>query len=444
MIDQLSNFIIEQKLFQPEQKILLAVSGGIDSMVMVDLFQQADYNYAIAHCNFNLRGEESDHDQKLVESTAKKHQVACFVKSFQTEDYAKSNGISIQMAARDLRNSWFEQLTQDESYDFIALAHHLNDSLETVIFNLTKGTGIEGLKGISPKTDQFIRPLMFATREMIEGYAKTHHITWREDRSNESDKYHRNKIRLNVLPELRKINPSLEETYSYSRERIAAAARLFNKNIQKNREAITEETSGGLQIDKIKLSQFEEPLILLYEILKDYGFNFQQTKNVLEIMDQKSGKRFFSDDYQLVIDRNFLFLFVKELEEEFELTIQEDTEKVDLPDRQISFDKVDAGTVEFGSGNQILFLDFEKLAFPLKIRNWQPGDRFQPLGMTHKKKLSDFMIDKKIPLNLKNRVMVITSSEDLVCVVGYRIDERYKLTKSTRTAFKISNQQRDD
>lgn len=444
MLDQLLNYIKKQKLFQPEDKVILAVSGGIDSMALVHLFQQTNYDFAIAHCNFKLRGKESDEDQELVETTAKKCNVPFYTKSFHTENHAKKHGISIQMAARDLRQSWFHKLLKKEGYHIVATGHQLNDSLETALFNLVKGTGISGLRGILPKRDIYIRPMMFATRQMIVDYVAKYQITWREDRSNSEVKYHRNLIRHHIIPELKKINPRLEATFSKSMEKIIGAERIYQEKIREEKTKVIENTTDGFSIDKSKLKAFRETEILLFEILENYGFNFPQVKDLVSKMDGQPGKMFFSGEYQLTIDRDYLF--VSENPEFYAKvgTIDLDTKDFCSLRSHLTFERVDIQDMAMTTNKNVAFLDCDRLEFPLKVRLWGPGDRFQPLGMKHKKKLSDFMIDAKIPLNLKKHVMVLVSGNELVWVIGHRIDERYKITSETKNVFMVRNKSGND
>lgn len=444
MLDQLLNYISVQKLFQSEQNVLLAVSGGIDSMAMVHLFHQTKFNFAVAHCNFHLRGEESDDDQSMVEKEAKKGGLSFYVKSFETEEYAIEHGISIQMAARDLRRAWFEELRIREGYDVIATAHHLNDSLETILFNLTKGTGLSGLKGILPKNEKYIRPMMFASRAMILNYVKANNIFWREDRSNSSIKYHRNLIRHKVVPELKKINPNLEETLSQSLQKIAASERIYRRVIDNYKETLIELSNDGFRIDKRKLKSIEEGQIILFELLEEYGFNFHQVTDILLTIEGQSGKSFHSKDYQLVVDRQFLFISITNEEKIIEAFVDRNMESLEVFNNRLTFERADTAEVEFSENKDIAFFDVDKLEFPLNIRNWKNGDWFHPLGMKHKKKLSDFMIDEKIPLNLKKQVLVLTSGEKVVWVIGHRIDDRYKITNQTRKAYKVCNQYHHD
>ena len=444
MLNQLLNFIVQQKLFQSEQKILLAVSGGIDSMAMAHLFQQTDFQFAIAHCNFQLRGKDSDEDQLLVEEMANTYLSPIFLRAFETEAYAKKHGISIQMSARHLRRTWFDKLIENEGFDVIATAHHLNDSLETVLFNLAKGTGISGLKGILPKKEKYVRPMMFASREMIFNYMQANNITWREDKSNSLIKYHRNLIRHKIVPELKKINPNLEETFSQSIEKIAASERIYRRAIEQQKGMLVEKTGEGVRIEKDRLKSLEEARIILFELLKGYGFNFHQVQDMLLALDRQPGKAFYSHDYQLTVDREYLFISKIKDDSTVKASVDHNTACIDINNYRLTFTKVAADKVEFSENKNIVFLDFDKLEFPLMIRKWKHADRFQPLGMKHKKKLSDFMIDEKIPLNLKEQVLVLVSGENLIWVIGHRIDERYKITRETKIAYKIFNSCIDD
>lgn len=444
MLDKLLNFISVQKLFQPEDNVLLAVSGGLDSMVMVDLFHKAGFNYAIAHCNFHLRGAASDGDQEMVKEQARKLGVACFIKSFETEKYGKFHGISIQMAARDLRRSWFEELIQGENYQYISTAHHLNDSLETAIFNLTKGTGLAGLKGIQARNGHYIRPLMFTTRDMIHDYAKANGISWREDKSNNSVKYHRNLIRHEVIPRLKKINPRIEETFMLSSEKLAASEQILNTTINESSIELLENSNKGFKIAKVNIQSHKNPAFILFRILEPFGFNFSQMKDLSVALSTQPGKIILSESHKITIDRNFIFIDKKEQENKKIFLVDKNESSIHTSSSMITFNKVAPNQVNFTKDNNIAFFAFDKLKFPLKIRAWVHGDRFWPLGMNHKKKLSDFMIDEKIPLNLKKHVLVLTSEENIVWVIGYRIDDRYKITEGTKIVYKVCNIINDD
>lgn len=444
MLKKLLNYISEQKLFQSDQKILLAVSGGVDSVVMAHLFQQTKFTFAFAHCNFGLRDKASDGDQAFIEQLAAQFGVLCFINNFDTKGYAKKHKISLQMAARELRRNWFEKLLKNEQYDVVATAHHLNDSLETVIFNLAKGTGISGLKGISPRKDKYVRPLMFASRDMIAEYALSHQISWREDRSNSSTKYYRNLIRHKIIPELKSINPSLEETFSFSMSKISAAERIFTQVLEKERSVLCEVMSDGIRMEKAKLKSRPEPQIILFELINEFGFNYPQSADILQAIDGQSGKCFYAEKYQIVIDREFIYITPTVGDEIIEVLVDKHDVWVETGFSRLTFEEIEPDDVNFSNDNDTVFLDLKKLEFPLKLRKWEEGDRFQPLGMHHKKKLSDFMIDEKIPLNLKKQALVLTSAQDIVWVVGHRIDDRYKITEQTTNVYKICNIKKND
>ena len=439
MLEQLLNYIRTQKLWEPPGKILAGVSGGVDSVVLAHLLHEAGIPFAIAHCNFTLRGRESEEDRKFVEALGGQLGVPVHVRRFETKKYAETHGISVQMAARDLRRAWFEALAEEGGYEKIALAHHLNDSLETVIFNLTKGTGIAGLKGIPPKQGRYIRPLLFATREMIEKYAVAHDIAWREDSSNRSVKYHRNLIRHEVIPALKKINPNLEETFRLSMEKMTAAAGIFSEVVHEYKAKLQEPAEGGFKINKEKLLSAHEFQIILYELLKPLGFNYTQTGNIAGAVEGRPGKVFDAPSHQLVIDRGYLYVTQKRTRQIDEISIESNMESVSTGLGQLTFQKLSAKSFVMDKDSNTALLDYDKLEFPLLLRRWKKGDKFMPLGMKGKKKVSDFMIDEKIPLNLKNQVMVLQSGKNLAWVVGYRIDDRYKITDETRWIYKIRN-----
>jgi len=437
MLNQLMEFITQQKLFHSREKILLAVSGGVDSVVMIHLFKAANFNFAVLHCNFQLRGEESDGDEVFVKALSGECNVPIFVRRFETENYAKNHGISIQMAARELRRNWFDEILKTEQYDKIATAHHLNDSLETVIFNLTKGTGIAGLQGILPNKDYYIRPLLFATREMIHEYAREKKLEWREDSTNTSVKYSRNLIRHHVIPELKKINPNLEFTFTHSMEKIRAAASIYKNFIAKQKVSLLFPENDVIKINKDELLHMIEPQVVLFDVLEEYGFNYAQVKDILKIFQGQSGKVFNSKTHQLIIDREELIIKKREVGEIAERQIFEHTMEVNLKNGKMTFEIFNGIDFAISPDKNEAALDLEKLQFPLLLRAWKPGDAFYPLGMKHKKKVSDFMIDEKIPVNLKKQTLTLFSNKDLVWLVGHRIDERYKITKETRKILRI-------
>lgn len=445
MFNKLITYIAHKKLFTPFDNILLAVSGGIDSVVLTDLFAQIKPHYqkiALAHCNFQLRGTDSDQDEAFVKQLAEHYQVPCFVTRFDTYTLAKVQKGSTQMLARNLRYDWFAELMQKEGYQYLATAHHQNDMVETVLLNLVRGTGIAGLHGIKAKQGQIIRPMLFASREEIEQYAQEKGLKWREDSSNKENKYYRNRLRNEVIPVLKTMNPNLENTLTQSVEKISAVERFFDAEVQRIEAEIMSKTEHVVFLDLQKLVLVEEKLIILYNILKKYNFSYIQTKDILASLEGISGKQFFSSTHQLIKDRDRLVITHLDTKQKPEQVLLEQIDqgetKVCLPLKW----KVERVTInadfKIPKKTEVACLDWEKLKLPLKVRPWQPGDWFKPLGMDKRKKLSDFLIDQKVPVNLKDQVLVVVSGKDIVWVAGYRVDNRYKVTKDTKEVLLIS------
>ncbi len=436
MLNEFLTYIKTNGLFKPTDAILLAVSGGVDSVVMAHLFSKAKLKFGIAHCNFQLRGVEAEKDAAFVERLAKDLSVPFFTKSFETKKYAKENGLSTQLAARSLRYEWFEKVLLEYDYKYLATAHHLNDTLETVLYNLVKGTGISGLTGIPVVNDKIIRPLSFASREMVEVYAKDKNLRWREDATNNENDYSRNLIRNTVVPELRKINPSLEETFKTTLERLQSIGRVIDKNVEQLLSNSSRKKGIDIYLQKEALQNVE--VAVLTELLKKYGFNFAQAVDIKETLGE-IGKVFQTDKYILNIDRSEVIISKIENRKSEKHTIISDQRHYESPHFELQ--------LETRSGNKPdldmdACLDYDKLTFPLIVRKWEQGDSFKPLGMQGEKKLSDFMIDNKIPLNLKDRVHVMVSGKDIVWVIGHRIDDRYKITNKTKSTFNIRLQQK--
>ena len=433
MLDQFLSFINKHNLVQPSQKMLLAVSGGMDSVVMCDLFSKAKINFVIAHCNFGLRGEESNEDEMFVKKLSIKYKVPFAVTTFQTADFAETEKISTQMAARILRYEWFEKIRHEQNCDYIATAHHQNDVLETVLLNLTKGTGIAGLHGIRLKNGRIIRPLLFAEKEIIFDYVVENQIIWREDSSNESNKYQRNLIRNEVVPLLKQINPNLENTIQHTVERIAAVEDIFEQEIEMLRKQITWSDSQAVFVNYKAIQTLSQPVIKLSELLKPYHFTYQQSQNIFEAFDKESGKIFLSPTHTLVKDRTELVITQKNLQSFVSQVITADDEALVFDNLRLIIGKSFERMEDFITppAKKIACLDADKVRFPLQLRKWKEGDWFCPLGMNKKKLISDFLIDKKVPLNLKKEIFLLTSNGSVVWVMGMRIDDRFKVTDKT-------------
>lgn len=432
-------FISRHQLFEPDQKILLAVSGGKDSVLMVHLFKQAGLNFGIAHCNFQLRSEESMRDEAFVKMLAATLDVPFHVTHFNTKAYAKAQRCSTQMAARDLRYAWFEQIRAIEAYEGIALAHHQNDAIETMLINLTRGTGISGLHGIAPKRDRLIRPLLFLSREDIEALIEKENIDYVEDSSNLSDHYARNKIRLHVIPQLKAINPVLEQTFAQNIQRFQEAEMIIQQTVLSLRTKLFEEAPMGVSIQIEAIKALNPRNLLCYELLKPYNFNESLTNEVLSSLEKQSGTSFYSSTHRLTLDRHRLMITPLERQQAssepasvqgINQLIHPAAQQVVLPRHLLN--------IRYAEGNSYnrdgsAYVDHDLLIYPLVLRSRQPGDVFVPLGMKTHKKLSDFFIDEKVPLPEKDKIpLLINGNGDIIWVAGMRQDNRYKVTATTK------------
>ncbi len=412
---------------------MLAVSGGLDSVVMLHLFKAAGFSVGVAHCNFQLRGEDSMKDETFVQNICSDKSMPFFCKRFETNIYATEYSLSVQMAARDLRYSWFNEIVEKEGYDFLATGHHLNDSLETMLLNLAKGTSLQGMSGIPPKNGKVIRPMLFASHDMIKAYADFHHLKWREDLSNATDDYQRNFIRHQVVPKLKELNPSLEETLQKSLIKISGALELLNLG-KTEFENQFKKLKTGLHIPKRAIGQFKNPAAVLWETIHHYGFNLEQCQSVIHSLHGQAGKKFISTHYQLTIDRDEIV--ISERIENWEpVTIESGENHVSLGPFSLDIKSIENAESRFSQDKNEAVLDESKLKFPLTWRKWKAGDHFYPMGLDHKKKLSDFLIDNKISLPAKEFVTVLESAGEIAWVVGYRIDNRFKITPQTRSAL---------
>jgi tRNA(Ile)-lysidine synthase len=441
MVEQFLHHIHQNKLFDPEDKILLAVSGGIDSSVMLHLFGKAGISAGVAHCNFQLRGAESDADAQFVEDLSARNQMPFFVTSFDTERIAHDRGISIQMAARDLRMVWFEELLRDNKYAYLATAHHLNDVIETVLLNLFKGTGIDGLAGIPVKQQKIVRPLLFASREQIETFAREQNISWREDSSNATDHYQRNKIRNQILPVLREINPGLERTFSDTILRLRAS-REFARGFLKDFNIRNIYYDGRhVLIRKEELRRQAFAVVILWELVKDLGFNFDQCNEIITT-DHQPGVVFTSPTHQITVDRDVFILGKLSVKSGIHVLVPAGTTQVTSEGQSLSFEIVERPLFSLTKDDTIAQLDLDKLTFPLIWRDWTEGDRFIPLGMVEHKKLSDFLIDEKVTLPDKKHVTVIDSGGEIIWVVGKRVAGPVSVTEKTRRVLivRVDNQ----
>lgn len=437
MIKQFLHHIDIHKLCTINDRVLLTISGGVDSMVMLHLFQNASFQVAVAHCNFCLRGNESDEDEALVEREANRYGVPFHIKHFRTAEYAEQQGLSIQMAARELRYNWFRELADAHQYKYVATAHHFNDSMETVLLNLVRGTGLEGLTGIPVKQERIIRPMLFATRDMITKYAEEQGLAWREDSSNADNKYHRNFLRNEVIPLLKKLNPGLESTFGTTLQRLQKSWLIFKDAFDEFVAEAVRYDGFNLLIQKKKVVARENSAMFLWELLKDRGFNFDQCLDIVSDTHQV-GKLYYAGVYRLTIDRDFLILDQHEAGEPLHVTIDRYVEEVRAGNVCLLFNIVPRGEFTMRKDATIAQFDAEKVAFPLVWRTWRLGDHFIPLGMQRHKKVSDFLVDEKVPLAVKSQVTVLTSRQgEIIWIAGRRIADPFKVTDETEKILVI-------
>jgi len=435
VLEQLLNHINRHALCKTTDKILLAVSGGLDSMVMFHLFKDAGYRIAVVHCNFQLRGDASDGDEAFVADTCRQFDVLCFSKKFDTSAYAAEHKVSIQMAARDLRYAYFKELTATYGFDHVATAHHFSDTVESVFLNLIRGTGMDGFRGIAPAKDNVIRPLLFATREMIREYAVKENISWREDASNESDDYQRNFLRHNVIPQIREMNPSFEEGFRQTQERLLGAREFALAYIDHIRSTAVVADGDSLTIDIAGIRQSSYASVLLWELIKDRGFKYDMCRKI--VMDHQPGKLFYSDTHQLLVDRVQYIIDKIKPQGIVSQIIEEGQRLAGNGSITLTIREVSKKDFALKRDDALAQLDADMLRFPLLWRKWQAGDYFVPLGMHTEKKVSDFLIDLKIPFNSKADVTVLESAGEIVWIVGHRISEHFKVTTESKRIIVI-------
>ncbi|HET6244149.1 MAG: tRNA lysidine(34) synthetase TilS [Bacteroidetes bacterium] len=438
MKEKFINYIHQHKLFSKKDKILLGVSGGMDSVAMCELFFIAGFDFGIAHCNFQLRAEESAEDEKFVKQLALKYNVPFFCIQFQTSKVAASSKVSTQMAARKLRYDWFEKIRMEHKYSHVAVAHHSDDDVETFFINLLRGTGLAGLAGINPKRGYLVRPLLFASRNEIEQFIHSGNLIYREDSSNSSSKYIRNKVRHNLIPLMKQINPSITKTVKDEIYRLKQANQIFMQAIEEKKRKLlfksATDASYSLAIDELK--KLDPLQTWLYEFLSPFNFNIESVNEIISAFDSISGKQFFSSSHRIVKDREFLIISpIPQIKPVEATLIEEHTQKIDSP-FNIEFIKIKKNDAfKIIAKPEIAFLDLAKIEFPLQIRKWKLGDKFIPLGMTGYKKISDFLIDLKISVIDKEQVYVLQSGNDIAWIIGHRLDNRFKISKETEQVY---------
>jgi tRNA(Ile)-lysidine synthase len=421
----------------PARKYLLTVSGGIDSCVLTHLFHHAGFGFSIAHCNFQLRGAESEADQTFAESLAWKYHVDFHTVRFDTLQYSKEKGVSIQMAARELRYAWFYELCTQKGYDFIVTGHNANDSVETLLLNLSRGTGIRGLMGIKAISNNIIRPLLFATRREIEAYAARHELIWREDASNISTKYHRNKIRHTIIPAFESINPAFLENATETIYKLDQTGKILDFALATIKKEIWSELPDRILIHIHKIKNFPAPDVILFELLRDYGITHLDILEVVHLLDSDSGKQLHTPSHTITHDRSTLIITPIQKTNNETVVITESTHSITHPIHLTFSMSEKSADISFQKSHNTASLDADTIKFPLILRKWQAGDRFHPLGLKGSKKVSDFLTDQKVPLPDKDHIRVIESLGNIVWIVNYRIDDRFRITDQTSKIMTI-------
>ena len=438
MLKNYTNHIHNQLPFLKEAQLLIAISGGLDSVVLTHLCHELKLDIALAHCNFNLRGAESDGDEDFVLELADNLDLDVYIERFSTEEFAKDNKLSTQMAARDLRYNWFSELADSLHFDYILTAHHADDNLETFLINLSRGTGLSGLTGIPEINENIVRPLLSFSREELETYAKDHNLKWREDSSNASDTYLRNKLRHHVIPVLKETNANLIQNFQTTLEHLKDTTDIVEESLRAvAKRAIVDLDEHKMVLDTLPFKKANNPKAYLYEMFKDYGFTAWD--DILDLLEAQSGKQVFSEQYRLVKDRTHLILThrnngVINSSSNASFMIEKAAINIQTPAGTLSFDEAAAVV---GHQSHVIFVDQSKLKFPLTLRQWEEGDVFHPLGMKGKKKLSKYFKDEKLSLIAKENVWLLISEEKIVWVLNRRADERFKVTDKTSTIVKI-------
>ena len=433
MLSKIKTYIAQNKLIPSDSTIIVGLSGGADSMALLDILTLLDYRCIAAHCNFHLRGEESDADARFVKKWCKENDIEFPSIDFDTKQFAADRKISIEMAARELRYSWFEMVRKEFDAEVIAVAHHQDDSVETVLINLVRGTGISGLSGISPKNGKIVRPMLCVTRNEIENYLREREIPFRTDSTNHQDIYTRNHISLNVLPMLQKLNPSVNDAIYRTSQNVSEAEKVYKKAIDADVKLVLQNN----KVDIEKLKQTVSPSSVLFEILSPLGFHSSVIDDVKNSFDASSGKQFYSASHRLIKDRNCFLIdkndnselgnqtyYIDRVSQEISVPVHLDIQLIHPP---TSIDK----------NSRFLYADADKLSFPLVLRKWQPGDWFIPFGMKGKKKLSDFFTDQKFNLKEKEETWILFSGEEVVWVVGHRLDNRFRISSKTQQILQI-------
>jgi tRNA(Ile)-lysidine synthase len=441
LLHQFNQYIQQHSLFQKNSRLLIAVSGGVDSIVLCELCHLSGFHFEIAHCNFQLRGEDSKADEILVMETAKKYNVKLHSTKFDTLTYAAENKTNIQIAARQLRYDWFNVIAKGNAISHILTAHHANDNAETIAMNFFKGTGINGLIGMQIKSGgiggKITRPLLFAIKQTLKDFALEKNLAWREDVSNASDKYTRNYFRNELLPSIEKVIPHVEENLIENIDRFSDVAILYNAAIDKLKSGLLFNKGNEIHIPVLKLIKAPAYKTVFYEILKPYGFISSQMKDAVQLISSESGKYITSATHRLIRNRNWLIVCKVLNENNSVIVIDNPDTVIEIENKKLEIESIKA-PINIEANSSFGYADADKIKFPLICRKWKQGDYFYPLGMTKKKKLSRFFVDQKLSISDKEKIWVIESDKKIIWIVGMRIDDRIKITPSTNSVTRFT------
>lgn len=438
LLENFKKYIKKENLFQENDRLLLAVSGGVDSVALCQLCRQAGYDFVIAHCNFQLRGEESNRDETFVRQLTGTYDVTFYVKRFDTLEYSKASKKSIEEAARQLRYDWFTDLTNTTGIKYIVTGHHADDNVETVAMNFFRGTGISGLRGILPKQGKIIRPLLFARRGELEEFVKNKGLRFVTDHTNLENNYTRNFFRNKIIPLVNEKFPEASNNVLRNIQRFKETEILYQQSVQLHKKKLLKESGNETHIPVLKLLKTVPLATVLYEIIKDFGFTPHQTDEAVALLKSESGKYIQSASHRIIRNRNWLIISPGLTIEASNILIEEMDTTTRFANGLLEIKKLNVDNYQVTNDNNVAMLNAADIRFPLLLRKWKQGDYFYPLGMQKKKKLGRFFTDNKLSLTQKENMWVIEMDKKIIWVVGMRIDERFKISNLTRSILVIS------